>query len=298
LKKLICITGPTGSGKTKAAIQLAIHYQTEILSFDSRQFYHEMQIGTAPPSSEELNLVHHHFIHCRSIHDEYNASTYADDALSLLKKLFETHDLVIMVGGSGLYLRAVIDGFSQIPASNPIIRQALNNKLEMEGLDSLQNELLQADPIYYQQVDIYNPARLIRALEVIRDTGKPYSEALKNKSKKHHNFTPLIFMLNPRREVLYKSLNQRVDKMMQEGLVDEAKRLFPFRSAPPLQTVGYKELFMYLDGEYSLEESIDKIKQHTRNYAKRQITWFKKMQPELWPTHIQQAIERIDMFNQ
>ncbi|MCZ2443208.1 MAG: tRNA (adenosine(37)-N6)-dimethylallyltransferase MiaA [Flavobacteriales bacterium] len=296
MKKLVCITGPTASGKTSVAIQLALYYHTEILSFDSRQFYRELLLGTAPPSSDELKKVKHHFIHSRGLFNEYNASTYADDALKQITELFKTHDLLIMVGGSGLYLQAVLEGFSHVPPSDKTIRDALNLQFKNAGIETLQQELSQSDPIYYNRMDIHNPVRIMRALEVIRLTGKPYSEILRQKSERDLPFLPIIFMLNPPREVLYENINNRVDLMMKNGLLEEARALYKYRSLSALQTVGYKELFLYFEKQYTLEEAVDKIKQHTRHYAKRQLTWFRKLNPLLWPVSLANAIVLIDSY--
>lgn len=296
MKKLVCITGPTASGKTSVAIQLALYYHTEIISFDSRQFYRELLLGTAPPSSDELKKVKHHFIHSRSLFNEYNASTYADDALEQITELFKTHDLLIMVGGSGLYLQAVLEGFSHVPPSDKAIRDALNLQFKNAGIETLQQELSQSDPIYYNRMDVHNPVRIMRALEVIRLTGKPYSEILRQKSERDLPFLPIIFMLNPPREVLYENINNRVDLMMKNGLLEEARALYKYRSLSALQTVGYKELFLYFEKQYTLEEAVDKIKQHTRHYAKRQLTWFRKLNPLLWPVSLANAIVLIDSY--
>ncbi|MCX7743091.1 MAG: tRNA (adenosine(37)-N6)-dimethylallyltransferase MiaA [Flavobacteriales bacterium] len=280
-KTLVCITGPTASGKTALAIKLALHYKTEIVSFDSRQFYKELKIGAAPPSTEELKSVPHHFIFCRSITEPYNAATYAADAKKKISELFETFDVVVMVGGSGLYLNALLHGLDEMPQVLPEVRNTLQEKLQREGIGVLQQELQQADPEYFSEVDIHNPVRLIRALEVIRSSGRKYSEFRKNKIKDTHTFQSVQIFLNPPREALYARINQRVDGMIQQGLLEEVRSLFPFKNYKALDTVGYKELFEYLEGHCSLQEAIDKIKQHTRNYAKRQVTWFKRNKKNL-----------------
>lgn len=275
-KILVCITGPTASGKTALSVQLALHFKTEIVSFDSRQFYKELTIGSAPPTEEQLQQVPHHFIFCRSVTQPYNAATYAVDAEKLINDLFTHHDIVIMVGGSGLYLNALMDGLDDMPEVLPQVREELQQTLLHHGIKPLQKELQQLDSEYFSQVDIHNPARLIRALEIIRSSGKKYSELRKQHLKKNHPFQTIIIFLNPPRSKLYAQINERVDKMLVQGLLDEACSLIPYRNYKPLDTVGYKELFNYFDGNYSLPEAIEKIKQHTRNYAKRQITWFKK----------------------
>lgn len=275
-KQLVCITGPTASGKTALAIKLALHYKTEIVSFDSRQFYSELKIGSAPPTAEQLQQASHHFIFCRSVTEPYNAATYAADANEQINKLFEIHDVVIMVGGSGLYLDALLHGLDEMPEVFPHVRKALQESLQRDGISVLQQELRQADPEYFYKVDIHNPVRLIRALEVIRSSGRKFSEFRKNKTNTDLSFQPVVIFLNPPREALYARINQRVDEMMQQGLLEEVKSLVPYKHYKALDTVGYKELFEYLEGNYSLQEAIDKIKQHTRNYAKRQVTWFKR----------------------
>lgn len=275
-KTLVCITGPTASGKTALAIKLALHFRTEIVSFDSRQFYKEFKIGAAPPSVEELQQVPHHFIFCRSVTEPYNAATYAADAQKKINELFDVHDVVIMVGGSGLYLNAFLHGLDEMPEVLPEVRKDLQELLQREGIVILQQELAQKDPEYFREVDLNNPARLIRALEVIRSSGKKYSAFRKKKSQEILPFQVVQIFLNPPREELYARINQRVDIMMQKGLLEEVCTLLPYKNYKSLDTVGYKELFEYLEGHCSLQEAVDKIKQHTRNYAKRQVTWFKK----------------------
>lgn len=275
-KTLICVTGPTASGKTALAIKLALHYHTEIVSFDSRQFYKELKIGSAPPSQEELQQVPHHFIFCRSVTEPYNAATYAADAQKKINALFDVHDVVVMVGGSGLYLNAFLHGLDEMPEVLPDVRKDLQELLQREGITVLQQELAQKDPEYFREVDIHNPARLIRALEVIRSSGRKYSEFRKNKATTDLSCQVVQIFLNPPREALYARINQRVDDMIQQGLLAEVRTLLPFKNYKPLDTVGYKELFEYLEGHCYLQEAVDKIKQHTRNYAKRQVTWFKR----------------------
>jgi tRNA dimethylallyltransferase len=295
-KKLVCITGPTASGKTALAVKLATHYNTEIVSFDSRQFYRELKIGSSPPTAKQLQQVPHHFILCRSVTQPYNAATYAADAKERIAKLFENYDVVIMVGGSGLYLYALLHGLDEMPEVLPDVRKALQESLQRDGITVLQQELQQADPEYFQKVDIHNPVRLIRALEVIRSSGRKFSDFRKNTTHTNLGFQPVLIFLNPPREILYHSIHLRVDEMIQQGLLDEVRSLVPYKHYKPLDTVGYKELFEYLEGNYSLQEAIDKIKQHTRNYAKRQITWFKRTPYLLHlsePDHVK-AIEFLD----
>lgn len=273
-KYLIVIAGPTAVGKTSLAIDLAKHFHSVIVSADSRQFYKEMSIGTAKPTEEQLNAVPHYYINNKTITELYGAGHYEKDVLKTLDDLFNHHDLVFLVGGSGLYINAVINGvddFIEVPLN---IRENLNQQFVTNGLEWLQRELKQHDADYFEVADIYNPQRLIRALEVCIHTGKPYSSFL-NKEKTPRSFIPIKILINTAREKLYEQINTRVDEMMKNGLLDEVKNLAAYKNLNALKTVGYKELYAHLDGSYSLQTAIDKIKQHTRNYAKRQLTWFK-----------------------
>jgi tRNA dimethylallyltransferase len=274
-KKLIIIGGPTASGKTDCAIQLAQHFGTEILSADSRQFYKEMSIGTAKPQLSDLAKAKHHFIGNLSIHDAYSVGDFERDALAVLDTIFETHDTAIMVGGTGLYIRAVCEGLDVFPEVPLPIRDEFEAIFENEGIEPLQKLLQEVDYEYFIKADIHNPMRLIRALSVWKVSGKPFS-SFRLGNKVERNFTPIYIALDLPREVLYDRINRRVDLMMAEGLLEEAKSLYPFKHLNALQTVGYSELFAHFDGEMTLEEAVDKIKQHTRNYAKRQMTWFRK----------------------
>ena len=272
---LICVVGPTAIGKTKLAINIAQLFNTEIISADSRQFFKEMTIGTAVPSSQELDAAPHHFIQNKSIFETYSVGDFEIEALETLKQLFKKKDVAVMVGGSGLYVDAVVKGLDSFPKVPKEIREALTAELEENGLASLQKELENKDAQYYKKVDHQNPHRVIRALEVIRVSGKPYSSFL-NQKKKERFFETLYVGLTAEREVIYSRINQRVDKMMNEGLLDEAKQLYKHRELNALQTVGYKELFEYLDGTVELEVAVSEIKKNTRRFAKRQNTWFKK----------------------
>ena len=274
-KKLIIIGGPTASGKTDCAIQLAQHFGTEILSADSRQFYKEMSIGTAKPQLSDLAKAKHHFIGNLSIHDAYSVGDFERDALAVLETIFETHDTAIMVGGTGLYIRAVCEGLDVFPEVPPPIRDEFEGIFEKQGIEPLQKMLQEIDYEYFIKADIHNPMRLIRALSVWKASGKPFSSYLSG-NKVERNFTPVYIALEMPRAILYDRINRRVDLMMAEGLLDEAKALYPFKHLNALQTVGYTELFAHFDGEMTLDEAVDKIKQHTRNYAKRQMTWFRK----------------------
>ncbi|WP_346345141.1 tRNA (adenosine(37)-N6)-dimethylallyltransferase MiaA [Mucilaginibacter sp. dw_454] len=274
-KTLIVIAGPTASGKTAAAINLAQHYKTAILSADSRQFYREMSIGTAKPSWIELAAAKHYFIDSHSITESFSVGDFEKQALTLLDELFKVHDVVILVGGSGLYIKALTEGFDDIPQADPQIRERLNKELAAKGIEPLQKRLKEVDPDYYDEVDINNPQRIIRALEVHNATGKPFSSYRKASTNKRP-FNVLKIALDMPREVLYNRINQRVDSMIEQGLIAEVRSLIFQRDLNALNTVGYSELFDYFDDKISLESAIDKIKQNTRNFAKRQLTWFRK----------------------
>ncbi|WKD86543.1 tRNA dimethylallyltransferase [Polaribacter huanghezhanensis] len=278
---LITIVGPTAIGKTALSIQLANHFNTEIISCDSRQFYKEMTIGTAVPSKEELNAAKHHFIQDRSIFDAYNVGEFERDALQKISELFLTNNIVIMVGGSGLYVDAVINGLDYFPVIDPAIREQLNDDLKENGIESLQQQLRELDVETYQTITIDNPHRIIRALEICIGTGKTYS-SFKNKPKTPRNFTSIKIGLNAEREIIYDRINQRVNIMIANGLLDEAKNLYPNRNLNSLQTVGYRELFSFLDGAISKEFAVEEIKKNTRRFAKRQLTWFKKDENIAW----------------
>lgn len=280
-KTLIAIVGPTAVGKTAMAISLAKHFNTEIISADSRQFYREMSIGTAKPNTEERAAVPHHFIDSHGIAQDYSAGDFEREALQKLEQLFQQHDLVIMVGGSGLFVRALCEGLDDLPKAREEVRSKLNEELATEGLDPLKQRLKAIDPLYYETADVDNPQRVVRALEVFEETGKPLSFYHKRHREKRP-FDILTIGLNSDRAQLYERINLRVDHMMDAGLLNEVKSLLPFRKKPALLTVGYAELFDYLDGKQSLEEAVDKIKQNSRRYAKRQITWFKKYGQTQW----------------
>lgn len=278
---LVCVVGPTAIGKTSLAIAIAKAFKTEILSADSRQFYKEMTIGTAVPTPEELSEAPHHFIQQLSIFDSYSVGDFEKDALTLLDELFTKHPMIVMVGGSGLYVDAVVKGLDQFPEVPTEIRSALNDQLQQEGITSLQEALEQADPEYYAKVDIHNPHRLIRALEVFQVSGKPYSSFL-GQAAANRPFEVCYIGLDADREIVYDRINRRVDLMVAGGLVEEAKTLYPHRDLNALQTVGYRELFVHFDGEQSLEEALEEIKKNTRRFAKRQNTWFKKNTDIQW----------------
>jgi len=280
-KTLIVVVGPTAVGKTALAIQLANHFKTSIISADSRQFYHEMSIGTAKPNAEELAQANHYFINSRSIAEEYTAGDFEREALIRLAVLFKSTDVVIAVGGSGLFVRALTEGLDDLPKAGEEIREKLNEWFRNEGLEPLKQRLQEIDPTYYEKADIDNPQRVIRAIEVFEASGKPISFFM-NKQKAERPFQVITIGLNTDREWLYNRINQRVDLMMEAGLLEEVKSLLPFRNKPALLTVGYAEIFEYLDGKISLEDAVSQIKQNSRRYAKRQITWFKKYGNTVW----------------
>jgi tRNA dimethylallyltransferase len=280
-KTLIVIAGPTASGKTAAAIRLAQHYKTVILSADSRQFYREMAIGTAKPTWNELAAAKHYFIDSHSVTEPFSVGDFEKQGLALLEELFTTHDKVILVGGSGLYIKALCEGFDEIPQVDPAIREQLNEEFAKKGIITLQEELKLADPTYYAEADINNPQRIIRALEVYRETGVPFS-SYRKATINTRPFNILKIALDLPREVLYGRINQRVDIMVNDGLVDEVKSLIPHRQVNALNTVGYSELFDYFDGKTDLAKAIDLIKQNTRRFAKRQLTWFRKDKDIVW----------------
>ena len=280
-KFLISIIGPTAIGKTALSIKLAQHFKTEIISADSRQFYKEMQIGTAAPSKEELACAKHHFIHHKSIHDSYNVGTFEKDALNCIQKLFKKQNIVIMVGGSGLYVDTVTKGLDDFPVVDSNIRKTLNEQLKNDGLITLKNQLKVLDIKTFESIAIDNPHRVIRALEICIGTGKPYSSFL-NKGKEKRNFKTISIGLTAERDIIYNRINHRVDLMMEADLLNEVKKLMEYKDLNALNTVGYKELFNYLDGEWPLDFAISEIKKNTRRFAKRQLTWFKRDNETLW----------------
>lgn len=281
MKILFSIVGPTGIGKTSLSIILAQRLNTEIISCDSRQFYREMKIGTASPSLEELSLVSHHFINNLSIDQEYSVGDFEKDALKKISELFDKYNQLIMVGGSGLYEKAVNEGLDYFPDIDPNIRKELIKEFQEKGLDYLQDELKKNDPEYYAEVDCSNPTRMIRALEIFRGTGRPYS-SFRNNLLRKRNFSTVKIGLTAPREIMYDKINKRVDLMIENGLLEEVISLKNYRHKNALQTVGYKELFEYLDGNISLEFAIEEIKKNSRRYAKRQLTWYRKDESVHW----------------
>lgn len=280
-KYLITVVGPTAIGKTAMAIQLAQHYNCEIISADSRQFFKEMAIGTAVPSSEELAAAKHHFIQNISIFDDYTVGDFEREATAKLDALFETSDYVVMVGGSGLYIDAVLKGFDDFPDIAPDVREQIKSHYEAEGITYLQEALKRLDPVHYENVAKENPQRMMRALEVCIGSGEPYSSFL-NIKKNSRSFTPVIIGLEADRELMYSRINQRVDIMVQQGLIEEARTLYPNKQLNALQTVGYRELFSYFNGEWTQDFAIEEIKKNTRRFAKRQMTWFKRTNGTTW----------------
>lgn len=280
-KYLISVVGPTAIGKTALSLNLAKYFKTEIISADSRQFYQEMTIGTAVPSAEELSQIKHHFIQHRSIAGDYNMGMFERDAIALIDRLFQTVDTLIMVGGSGLYVKAITEGLDDFPDVDPTIRENLNTKFALEGLKSLQEQLNYLDPVTYKTIAITNPHRVIRALEICLGTGLPYSSFL-NQKKASRNFKIITIGLTADREIIYERINQRVDAMMEQGLLEEAKSLLPKQHLNALNTVGYNELFKHLNDAWDLDFAVSEIKKNSRRFAKRQLTWFKKQNDIIW----------------
>lgn len=292
---LIVIVGPTAIGKTALAIDIAKYFKSDIISCDSRQFYKEMTIGTAVPSKEELMAVKHHFIQNKSIFEPYSVGDFEREALQKLDELFLKNPVQVMVGGSGLYVNAVIKGFDDFPDIDPQIREQLNSDLKEKGLFYLQEKLKQLDPVQYEKIALNNPQRVTRALEICIGTGKPYSSFL-NQKQNERNFVPIVIGLETDREKMYDRINKRVDLMLQNGLLEEAKSLYPYKEINALQTVGYRELFSYFDGEYTLDFAIEEIKKNTRRFAKRQITWFKRTENIQWFS-VENALKNILNLN-
>ncbi|MBD0725922.1 tRNA (adenosine(37)-N6)-dimethylallyltransferase MiaA [Flavobacterium sp. L1I52] len=302
MKHLITIVGPTAIGKTALSIQLANHFNCEIVSCDSRQFFKEMTIGTAVPNADELAAATHHFIQSKSIFENYTVGDYEKEAISKIDSLFQYNDYVILVGGSGLYVNAVLKGFDDFPDIDSAIREEVTANYENLGLNYLQEQLQKLDPDYFEKITnenpqtLLNPQRMMRFVEVCLGTGKPYSSFL-NQKKNERNFTPILIGLEADREMMYNRINLRVDIMMNEGLPKEAENLYPHKALNALQTVGYRELFAYFDKEFTLEFAIEEIKKNTRRFAKRQLTWFKRDENTKWfdfQTPINKIIDYID----
>ena len=280
-KYLISIVGPTAIGKTSLAIQLAEKYSTEIISADSRQFYREMNIGTAKPSVSELNSTKHHLINNKSVVDNYSIGEFEQDAIKQISNIHSRSNIAVLVGGSGLYLDVINYGLDQIPKTEKNIRNSLNNDFESKGLIYLQNKLKKVDLITYNNIDLNNSRRIIRALEVTISSGKPYSSFL-NKKKVDRDFKVIEIGINAERELVYQRINNRVDDMVNQGLINEVKKLIKYKHLNSLNTIGYKEIFRYLNGDISLEFAVNEIKKNSRRFAKRQITWFKSNNNIIW----------------
>jgi tRNA dimethylallyltransferase len=294
-KTLIVIAGPTAVGKTDVAIKLAQYLKTEIISADSRQIFKELSIGTAKPTKTELDLVRHHFVDSHSIHEKYDAAQFAVDALEKIEVLFNEFDYLILCGGSGLYIRALLEGFDDIPEIDPDLRQYLISQYEQFGLGWLQQQMAEHDPVHYASIDQQNPHRLIRALEVKLGTGSSISE-YQTRTRKIHAFNILKIGLELPREQLYERINTRMDKMIEAGLFEEAKEYYDLREHNALQTVGYQEIFGFMEGKYDYSETVRLLKQNTRRYAKRQLTWFKKDPETRWfqPDQVSEMIAFIE----
>jgi tRNA dimethylallyltransferase len=279
-KKLIVIQGPTASGKTALSIALAKHFNTVIVSADSRQFYKEMEIGTAKPNLQEQEGIKHYFIDSHHVNEPLSAAKYEKEALSVLENEFKTHNIIILVGGSGMFIDALCYGLDLIP-HDETLRNELTLLVKNNGLSTLLEELKEKDPIYYNEVDKKNPVRIIRAIEAIRISGKTYTE-MRKKTVQKRTFEIIKFVIDLPRKILYDTINQRVDEMIKNELINEVKSLVQHKNLQTLNTVGYAELFEYLDGKYTLNEAVELIKQNTRRYAKRQVTWFRKDKDALW----------------
>lgn len=278
---LICVVGPTAVGKTALAIEVANHFHAEIISADSRQFYRELKIGTAKPNKEELSQAAHHFIDSLSITDDYDVGRFENEAIEKIADLHKSNNVVVMAGGSGLFVNAVCQGLDEFPRVKEGMREKLNQTLQSEGLDILVKELEEKDPAYAEIVDLKNPQRVIRALEVIRSTGSPFS-SFRKKSVKARPFQAIKIGLSLDKNLLYERINQRMDQMIEAGLFEEAKNFLEYKHLNALQTVGYQEIFPYLEGEYEKDEAIRLLKRNSRRYAKRQLTWFKKDESVHW----------------
>lgn len=299
---LITIIGPTAIGKTALSIALAQHFKCEIISCDSRQFFKEMKIGTAVPSTEELQAATHHFIQNKSIFENYTVGDFEKEAIAKLDELFQKNNVQIMVGGSGLYVDAVLKGFDSFPEINPEVREQVKKDYETSGIEYLKQKLEELDSLYFKTLTqdnpqtLQNPQRMMRFLEVCIGTGKPYSSFL-NKDKNTRNFTPIIIGLEAERPIMYDRINQRVDLMIREGLIEEAEKLLPNKELNALQTVGYRELFQYFENEITLDFAVEEIKKNTRRFSKRQITWFKRTENVTWFDYLEERKNIINYCN-
>ncbi len=295
---LVIIFGPTGVGKTNLSIDIAKYYNSEIFSCDSRQFYKELKIGVAKPSKEQLNTVKHHFISNVSILEHYSISKFETEAIAKLDEYYKKNNIALMVGGSGLYINAILNGVDTMPDHDEKIRQEVTKLYEEQGLEAIRFELKRIDPVYYNQVDLKNPLRILRAIEIYRQTGKPFSDFRKNKKTKR-NFEIIKVGINLDREVLYENINKRVDNMFQEGLLEEVKNIsiYQDKNLVALKTIGYTELFEYLKNEQNKDKTVELIKRNTRRYARRQLTWFRKYEDAKWfyPNDYKKVIEYINL---
>ena len=294
MKTLIVIIGPTGVGKTELSLQMAEFFRTDILNADSRQLYRDIPIGTAAPTAEEMARVQHHFVGTLGLEDYYSAAQYEVDALNLLEKLFQQKDVVVMSGGSMMYIDAVCNGIDDIPTIDDETRELMRQRYQNEGLEPLVKELKLLDPEYYEICDLRNPKRVVHALEICYMTGRTYT-SYRVRTLKQRPFNIIKIGLNRDREELYARINSRVDKMVEKGLLEEARRVLPFRQCNSLNTVGYKELFNYFDGEWDLDFALEKIRRNSRVYSRKQVTWFKKYEQVKWfnPDHIEEIKEYI-----
>ena len=296
MKKLISIIGTTGIGKTKLAIEIAKHFETEIISCDSRQFFKEMNIGTATPSPEELAEVPHHFIGNLSVQDYYSIGQYEKEAIQKIEELFQKHDIVILVGGSMMYEKAVIEGLHDLPEANEENQIKVEKILEEDGIEKLQNILKDLDPEYFNKVDKDNPRRLFRAIDIIWQTGKSYTQNI-SEQMNQRDFEVIRIGIQAPRETIYDRINQRVDLMLENGLLKEAESLIPFKNNLALQTVGYSELFKYFDGTWTLDFALEEIKKNSRRFAKRQLTWYRKEENINWVNFENSLQESLSLFN-
>ena len=296
MKTIISIIGTTGIGKTKLSVEIAKRFSTEIISCDSRQFFREMKIGTAAPSHEELAEVPHHFIGNLSVEDYYSIGQYEKDALQKIEELFQKHDILVLVGGSMMYEKAVIEGLNDLPEANEENQKKLEKIFNEEGIEKLQKMLEDLDSKYYKIVDKDNPRRLFRAIDIIWQTGKTYSENISSQIKKR-DFKVIRIGIEAPREIIYERINQRVDKMLEDGLLEEAQSLIQFRNLVPLQTVGYTELFKYFDGIWTLDFAVEEIKKNSRRFAKRQLTWYRKEENINWVNFENSLQESLSLLN-
>ena len=294
-KFLIVLLGPTGVGKTSASLSISKHFDAPIVSADSRQFFHEMRIGTAAPTLEQLTVAPHHLVGHKSITERYSCGMFETEALKVLNNIYQSHSMSMLVGGSMLYLDAVCNGIDDFPTPDPELRKSLENQLKTEGIESLRAQLKLLDPEHYDRVDLKNSQRILKAIEVCLQTGRPYS-SFRTNPQKERPFKTIKVGLNLPREILYERINARVDQMIEEGLVSEAKSLYPLRHHNALKTVGYREIFDYIDGKISLEKAIELIKRNSRHYAKRQLTWWAKDNEIEWfsPNEIEEILAYIE----